>query len=114
MLEPLRRRLFLVSLAACACHTWSPIALSPSDSAVLPAHIRIVRMGGERIEVRTGRVTPDSVVGTRRPGGSLALSRDSVASVEERHLNTGRTLTASALAGGLIVFLGWGVLSIRD
>ena len=94
------------------CHVWHAVPLAPGAAHPLPARARVVRPTGERIELRGGRVTPDSVVGARTLGapaggaGRVALPRDSVAFVEVRRLSWARTL---GVAGG--VYLGAGILT---
>lgn len=107
------RRLFLRPLLVCGCRGWSPINLAPAQSGLLPSHARIVRRGGERVELHGGLVSPDSVVGTRRDGGYLAIPRDSVVLVEAPHTDSGRTLIVVGLLGGLAALLG-AAYSIRD
>jgi hypothetical protein len=94
-----RRTLVLVPLLASACHTLRPVPLAPEVSRELPARSWVVLKGGERVRLDRGRVTADSVVGSQRDGGRFAVSRDSVAFVEERHVSAGRTL---GLAGGVV------------
>lgn len=95
-----------VPLVACGCHTWSRVPLASGIARELPAQSWVVRLGGERVAVQGGRVTPDSVVGTRREGGRFSLSRDAVAFVEVRHLSRGRTI-----GGVLGLVLAWVAVS---
>lgn len=90
-----RRTVLLVLLSASGCHSWHRVPLTPSDTGWLPAHSRVVRMGGEAVEIRGGRVSPDSLVGAGR-NYRFAIPRDSVAFVEERRFSTGRTLGVAA------------------
>jgi hypothetical protein len=90
-----RRTVLLVLFLASGCHTWRRVPLAPGDTGSLPAHSRVVRMGGEAVEIRGGRVSPDSLVGAGR-NYRLAIPRDSVAFVEERRFSAGRTLGVAA------------------
>ena len=94
-----RRTVLLVLVLASGCHTWRRVPLAPGDRVSLPAHSRVVRMGGETVEIRGGRVSPDSLVGAGR-NYRFAIPRDSVAFVEERRFSAGRTigLTAGVVA----------------
>jgi hypothetical protein len=104
MLRTSGRRLFLVPLLTCACHTARIVSLASGATSPLPDRSCVVRLGGERVPLDRGRVTRDSITGTLRDGQRLAAPRDSVAFVEERHLSAGRT---AGLAGGLLLGAIW-------
>ena len=93
-----RRRLIFLPLVLCACQSWRTVPLAPKDSGALPDHVWVVRLGGERVPVERGRVTTDSLIGRGGGGGRFAVSRDSIAFVEERRVSALRTL---GLIGGI-------------
>jgi hypothetical protein len=86
-----RRTLVLVPLLASACQTWRTVPLAPRDSGSLPAQVRVVRMGGEAVDLDAARVSPDSVVGMGGRG-RVAIPRDSVAFVQQPQISSARTL----------------------
>jgi hypothetical protein len=114
MLGKARSIRLILPLLACACSSWHPVALAPARSGLLPDHVRIVRTSGKRVEVHGALVKSDSVAGIRGNGTYIAISRDSVASVEEPRMDRGRTLALVGSLGTLFVLLGWGAFSIRD
>ena len=99
-------------VAAGACHTYRAIPVAPGDALTLADRSRVVRVGGERIELARGAVTRDSVVGVPHAaaadtgGRRVAIPRDSVALIERRRLSWPRTLglgyVSLALAYALI------------
>jgi hypothetical protein len=106
MLGMFRRKWIFVPLVLCGCHSWSVVPLAPGIARQLPAQSWVVRIDGERVALKGGRVTADSVVATRREGGRFTLSRDAVAYVEERHVSWGRTI------GGVVgLMLAWVLVS---
>ena len=110
-------KLCFAPLLACACYSWSPVRLAPTVSGELPPHSRVIRKGGARLTLYTGRVTADSIIGSRGDSGRIAISRDSVARVEERHFKPVRTLGALAgvslgvITALFVAFLSSGSLS---
>jgi hypothetical protein len=72
----------LVSLIACGCASVRPVQLGTAPRS-LPSSSWVSLRNGERVELRDGRVTADSVIGIharlRR-----AIPRDSVVTVEAR------------------------------
>lgn len=98
------RTLLLLPLLASACATWRTVPLAPRDSVSLPAPVRVVRAREAAVELDSGRVTADSVVGLRR-GTRIAISRDDVAYIEQRRVSAARTF---GLAGGVLAGL-WAV-----
>ena len=104
-----RPALLLLCLLGSACHSTRRVPLEPEVSRELPSRSAVVSKAGERVVLREGRATADSVVGTRRDGGRFALPRDSVGFIEERHVSTGRTL---GLAGGVAAALFAGLIAL--
>lgn len=98
MLAPSRATLIVGPLLLGACHTWNTVPLSPK-SAPLPAHSRVVLAEGERVPIRDGRATPDSIGGTHYDVRRHAVSRDGVVLVEERDFSAGRSPGGSATGG---------------
>jgi hypothetical protein len=93
-------KLFFVPLLTSACYAWSPVGLAPTASRELAPHSRVVGKGGAQVTLRTGRVTADSIIGLRGDTtGRFAISRDSVARVEEQHFRPVRTIAALAGVG---------------
>jgi len=92
-----QRALILIPLIACACHTTRRVPLVPTAMRDLPEGSSVMLKEGERVQLAEGRLTADSLLGTRRNGAHIAVPRDRVAFVEERHVSGGRTL---ALVGG--------------
>lgn len=102
-----QRALILVSLIACACHTTRRLPLVPATTRDLPEGSSVVLKGGERVQLAEGHLTTDSLLGTRRDGAHIAVPRDRVAFVEERHVSGGRTLVlvGGALFGVLVALV---------
>jgi hypothetical protein len=73
--------------------------MAPTVSGELPPNSRVVRKGGAKVRLFTGRVTSDSVIGSRSDSGRIAISRDSVARVEQRHFQPIRTIGVFAGVG---------------
>ena len=99
---PSRRRLLLVSLLACACHSTRTVPLAPKQAGPLLPQSWVVLVGGQRVAVEGGHATADSIFTTRRDGGAFAVPRDSVLYVEQRALNVGRTVGAGAAGIGVV------------
>lgn len=95
------RRLIVVPLLVCACYSWTPVPVAPKVSAELPAHSRVVRKGGKQVALYKAHVTADSIIGSQWDSARYAVSRDSVARVEDRHFAPLRTI-------GLFFFMGLG------
>jgi hypothetical protein len=109
------RILTLIASLTCACHSWTPVTLAPKASAELPAHSRVVRRAGAPVPLSRATVTADSVTGTRRDGARYAISRDSVARVDERHFSAGRTMgLVAGLTAGLAALLAIAYASSGD
>jgi uncharacterized lipoprotein YbaY len=101
MRRQLPRVLYLVLVFAGACQSWHATPLAPNVARDLPANARLVRSNGQTVQLTSGRVTGDSVIGEQGMGERIALPRDSVASVEVSSLSWPRTL--GAVYGGLFV-----------
>jgi hypothetical protein len=101
MRRQLLRVLCLALVFAGACQSWHATPLAPDATRDLPANTRLVRSNGQTVQLTSGRVTGDSVIGEQDTGQRIALPRDSVASVEVRSLSWPRTL--GAVYGGLFV-----------
>jgi hypothetical protein len=84
-----------------ACQSWHATPLAPNVTRDLPANTRLVRANGQRVDLVSGRVTRDSIVGESSGGQRIVVPRDSVASVETRGLSWPRTL--GAVYGGLFM-----------
>ena len=83
------------------CQSLHDTPLVPSATRDLPANARLVKPDGQRLQLESGRITADSVVGTLSGGQRIALPRDSVASIEVSNLSWPRTL--GVVYGGLFV-----------
>ncbi len=96
--------LALVLAMGSGCRTWRAVPPSSelprplaSQSALVGFLIgakayRVTRTDGSRIELASGLVTADSVVGLSHAAGRVSVPRDSVARVEERRLSWGRSI----------------------
>jgi hypothetical protein len=84
-----------------ACQSWHAAPLAPNVTRDLPANTRLVRSNGQKVDLASGRVTVDSVIGEETGGERIAVPRDSVASVEIHSFSWPRTL--GAVYGGLLV-----------
>ena len=100
-----RRTFILLPLLATACQTWSAVRLAPNETGALPKHSWVVMMGGARVPVEGGQFTRDSIVGTQGAGARFAVSRDSVAYVEERKVSALKTLGLVAGGYGAVLVL---------
>jgi hypothetical protein len=93
----LRRTLVLVPLLSLGCSSMKPVYLGPEPRSLASSSWIIVK-SGERMELRDGRLTRDSLIGIharlRR-----AIPRDSVVSVEQR---VGPSPVPFVMAGGLL------------
>lgn len=74
------------------CHSWHATPLAPNVTRDLPANARLVRPNGQEMNLASGHVTADSIIGESNEGHRIALPRDSVASVEVSSLSWPRTL----------------------
>ena len=83
------------------CQSWHAAPLGPDATRDLPANARLAKPDGQKVQLDSGHVTADSVIGEESGGQRIALPRDSVASVEVRSLSWPRTL--GAVYGGLFV-----------
>ena len=92
------RTLILLPLVVSACASTRRAPLAPQTSNELRDYSVVVLKTGTRVRLAQGRVTADSVLGERESGGRFAVSRDSVATVEESSLSVVRTL---GLLGGI-------------
>ena len=98
-----RRTLVLVPLLASACYTWRPVPLAPRDSGSLPADLRVVLRRGQAVELKDGRISPDSVVGMQ-DRNRIAIPRDSVGFVQKLQYSPARTI--SLVVGVPLVLYG--------
>jgi len=93
-----RRILLVLPLFTLGCQSWKVVELSPKPRS-LSSSSWITMKGGQRLELRDGRVTADSLIGIharlRR-----AIPRDSVVSVEER---VNPSPVPFVMLGGLLV-----------
>ena len=99
-----RCALRLAPLIACGCASLQTIPLD-TEARSLPATSSIVLKDGQRLELRDGRVTRDSVIGIharlRR-----AIPRDSVASVQGRVSPSAVPFVMlGALLAGLVILI---------
>ena len=99
-----RRALMLFPLLTCACQASYRIPLVMEVSRDLPEHCWVVLKGGERIPLDEGRVTADSIMGTRRAAGRVTVARERVAYVEVRQRDVGSTL--ALVSGVLLIPIG--------
>src|SRR5688572_22642868 len=83
--------LALILVVGSGCRTWRSVPPQPSLSRPLAAHSRVTLIDGKRIDIVSGRVTPDSVTGDSRTG-RVTVPRDSVARLEERRLSWSRSV----------------------
>lgn len=110
----LRRRavpaVILTALLATGCQAWHVVPLSPVPSPA-PRTIRVVRLSGERVDLRDARITSDSVHG--RVGGTpVSVPRNDVARVEAPKFSLGRTL---GLLVGIYLALGvWLIIALSS
>jgi hypothetical protein len=95
--------MILLPLLACGCQSWSTVKLAPQETGSLPKHSWVVMMTGARVPVEGGQFSRDSIVGTQGAGARFAVSRDSVAYVEERRVSASRTLGLVAGGYGLVL-----------
>ena len=91
--------LYLIAVAG--CQSWHATPLAPNASRDVAANTRLVELDGQSVNLETGHVTADSIVGEMSGGQRIALPRDSVASVEVSSLSWPRTL--GVVYGGLVV-----------
>lgn len=96
------RKLILLPLLACACQSRRVAPLELGTAGALPTHSWVVLTGGTRVPVDRGMFTRDSIIGFQGAGERFAVSRDSVASVEER-----RETSTSASALGALKLVGY-------
>jgi len=115
------RHLILLPLLACACQSRriAPIELSSAGS--LPTHSWVVLISGTRVPVDRGMFTRDSIVGFQGVGEHrFAISRDSVASVEERSERAASSSVMGSLkvlgyvAIGLLAITTLGLLAVMN
>jgi|GEM_PF-2379507 len=85
------------------CQTWSqtPVAHALNSARDLPANARLVKSDGRTVDLESGHVTADSVIGEQPDGQRTAVPMDSVAFVQVHSLSWLRTL--GAVYGGLFV-----------
>jgi len=97
---PYGKQVFVVLCLALlgGCRNWRPAPLAPGVIRDLPAHSRLIKTDHETIDLATGHVTDDSVIGERNHGERIAIPKDSVASLEVGSLSWPRTLGAAYLA----------------
>jgi hypothetical protein len=82
----------------------------PERDRIAPSNSRVVRTGGSRVLLYAGRVTADSVIGSRGDTIRVAIPRASVASVENTHFAPLRTIglfagiALGALAAAFVAF----------
>jgi hypothetical protein len=91
------RQLILLPLLVCGCQSLQVVPLDRSGSGSLPPHSWVVMIGGARVPVEGGFFSRDSIVGLQGAGRRFAVSRDSVAFIEERRMSASRTLGAIGL-----------------
>ena len=98
--------LVLASVTAVGCSSLKPVQLGPEPKR-LSSSSWIALRNGERLELRDGRVTPDSVIGIyarlRR-----AIPRDSVVSVQQQE---GPSPVPFVLLGALVVAVAVAVMT---
>jgi hypothetical protein len=104
MRDVLRRTLVLVPLISLGCSSMQPVSLGPEPRSLASSSWIVVK-SGERMELRDGRLTRDSLIGiharTRR-----AIPRDSVISVEQRvNPSPVPLVMAGALLAGVVVLV---------
>lgn len=101
MLAATGRALILLVLAS-ACASTRLVPMAPQTPRELPRYSDVVLKTGRRVQLAEGRLTADSLLGARRSGERFAVSRDSVAAVEQSSFSAGRTL---GVLGGLVLAL---------
>ena len=103
----LRRHLLLLPLLACATQHPQVVPLDPLRGAgVLSMHSLVTMRGGARVPVDGGVFSRDSVVGTHVAGHRFAVSRDSVAFIQERRGAASSALEALKWVAVAVVVLG--------
>ena len=106
------RALILLPLLVSACAATRHVPMTPQTSRELSDYGVVVLTTGRRVPIRQGRLTADSVIGERDIGGRFAVSRDSVATVEESLVSIPRTLgLLGGIAVGVYALLGLAVSS---
>jgi hypothetical protein len=99
-----RSSLLLAAMIVVGCSSLRSAQLGPEPRS-LSATSWIVLKSGDRIELRDGRVTPDSVIGIQSRL-HRAIPRDSVVSVEERVSPSPVPLAMlGALVAGVVVLV---------
>jgi hypothetical protein len=106
MHDVLRRTLMLVPLLSLGCSSMKPVALGPEPRSLASSSWIVVK-SGERLELRDGRVTRDSLIGIRARA-RRAIPRDSVVSVEQR---VNPSPVPFVMLGGLLVGAAYLVLT---
>ena len=91
-------RALILLLVASGCASTHRVPLASQTSQELRDYSVVVLRTGRQVRLAQGRLTADSVLGERERGGPFAVSRDSVAAVEESSLSVPRTL---GLLGGI-------------
>ena len=84
--------LALLMTASAACHTWRAEPPSSGAAREMKGRVRVTRTDGTRFDMRNAVVAVDSVIGMTRRSGRQAVPRDSVARVERRVVDRGRTI----------------------
>jgi hypothetical protein len=80
--QVLRRTLMLLPLISLGCSSMKPVYLGPEPRSLASSSWIVVK-SGERMELRDGRLTRDSLIGIQARL-RRAIPRDSVVSVEQR------------------------------
>ena len=89
------RALLLLPLVVSACVSTRLVPLAPQTSRELRDHSVVVLKTGRRVPLVQARLTADSIFGERETGGPFAVSRDSVAAVEESSPSVVRSASMS-------------------
>lgn len=119
-----RTRFVLLLALLPACHSWSQINTDLTADERLPSPARVELVSGEKVEVRSARVSGDSLIAYHEdveevlPDGSvralrIAIPLEEVASVERWKPNTALT-GAGVLVGASAIFFGLLVLAFSS
>lgn len=104
----------LVLVAAAACRTWQPTALSPERliATERPERVRVTVPGGATVTLRNPIVVNDSIVASVAPdpGAPFATARPGVPTAAVEGLEVSRLSRARTIAMGVgivAISLGW-------
>lgn len=53
------------------CQSWHATPLAPNVTRDLPANPRLVKLNGQKVDLESGHVTADSIIGELNEGGGL-------------------------------------------